>query len=403
MSIEPMRGEARQSSMTRISRLARRAAFPLVLAPMVMTGCTAYELNPPAPAMIRADAGEVVNTREIVALVPDATAAATLRRGAGGRGFAFRDERPLDGLGLRMLRFEFPQPLDGPGAIAVLEGIEPSATAGINHAYRPAAQGGELDYSGPMMRWPDHACRAQGPIGMIDTGIDATIPELRGVEVVSAAFHRGTAAPTRHGTEVAAVLADPRRLSGVTLYSAAVIGTSARGRRESGVDSLLAALDWMVANGVKVVNISLAGPYNKLLDRGIDTAEGHGLTIVAAVGNDGASANPRYPAALQNVVGVTAVDAASRVYPMAVQGYPDVAAPGVDVMLTTGGRARFVTGTSIATPFVTARIASDPVLYRQRGAALRSALADSVIDLGAPGRDPVFGAGLLLATPDCGG
>ena len=89
MSIEPMRGEARQSSMTRISRLARRAAFPLVLAPMVMTGCTAYELNPPAPAMIRADAGEVVNTREIVALVPDATAAATLRRGDRQQGLGF--------------------------------------------------------------------------------------------------------------------------------------------------------------------------------------------------------------------------------------------------------------------------------------------------------------------------
>lgn len=387
--------------MTQPSSCLRRLAAPLALCILALTGCATYELNPPPGAMIRADAGTVVDPREIVALVPDATAAATLRRGAVARGFTFREETALDGLGLRMLRFEFPQPLNGPGAIAVLEEIEPSATAGINHAYAPAAQTSRLDYASGMMQWPDHACRAMGPIGMIDTGVDAAIPELSGVRVVSAAFQRGAAAPTRHGTEVASVLADPRRVTGVTLYSAAVIGTSARGQQESGVDGLLEALDWMAANGVKLVNISLAGPYNKLLDRGIDKAEAHGMTIVAAVGNDGAAANPRFPAALDNVVGVTAVDAARQVYPMAVQGYPDIAAPGVDVMLSTGGRTRFVTGTSIATPFVTARIASDPALYRLKAASLRAALAGTAVDLGAPGRDPVFGAGLLMADPGC--
>lgn len=387
--------------MRQISRLLRLAAVPLVCAAMAMTGCTAYELNPPPVAMIKADARNVVDDREIVALVPTAAAAANLRRGAAARGFVFREETILDGLGLRMLRFEFPQPLDGPGAIAVLEDIEPSATAGINHAYGPAAQVSRLDYAGALVQWPEHACRAVGPVGMIDTGVDATIPELAQVKVVEGTFHRGQAASSRHGTEVAVAMADPRRLSGVTLYAASVIGTSARGREESGVDGLLAALDWMAENRVKLVNISLAGPYNKLLDRGIDTAEVHGMTIVAAVGNDGATANPRYPAALDNVVGVTAVDAAREVYPMAVQGYPDVAAPGVDVMLTTGGRTRFVTGTSIATPFVTARIASDPSLYRRNAGALRTAMAGSVVDLGTPGRDPVFGAGLLVADGTC--
>ncbi|MCA0920670.1 S8 family serine peptidase [Pseudooceanicola nanhaiensis] len=379
----------------------RGIAAPLLLVALSLTGCSSYELNPPPVAMIKADAGNVVDAREIVALVPNAFAAATLKQGAVARGFLFREEKALNGLGLQMLRFEFPQPLNGPGAIAVLEEIEPSATAGINHAYAPAAHDSRLDYANGMMHWPDHACHALGPIGMIDTGVDASIPELSGAKVVAMAFHRGAPAPTRHGTEVASVLADPRRLSGVTLYSASVIGTSARGQQESGVDSLLDALDWMAGNGVKLVNISLAGPYNKLLDRGIDTAEAHGMTIVAAVGNDGAGANPRFPAALENVVGVTAVDAARSIYPMAVRGYPDIAAPGVDVMLTTGGKARFVTGTSIATPFVTARIASDPALYRQTAHSLRTALAATAVDLGTPGRDPVFGAGLLMADPAC--
>ncbi|WP_108260751.1 S8/S53 family peptidase [Mangrovicoccus ximenensis] len=122
----------------------------------------------------------------------------------------------------------------------------------MNHAYRIAAQNparAGLDYATAMMGWPDRPCPAQGPIGMIDTGIDAALPELSEVRIVEERFQRGTPAPVLHGTEIAVLLADPRRLSGVTLYSAAVVGTSARGQQEAGVDSLLQALDWMAAQG----------------------------------------------------------------------------------------------------------------------------------------------------------
>ncbi|MBB96036.1 MAG: peptidase S8 [Rhodobacteraceae bacterium] len=301
-----------------------------------------------------------------------------------------------------MLRFDIPQPLDGPGAIAALETIETTATAGVNHAYAPAAGSSRYDYATELMHWPDSGCPAAGPVGMLDTGVDPALAASRGARIHTASFARGGTSADRHGTEVAAVLLDPARLHGAELYSASVIGTSARGRNEAGVDSILKALDWMAENDVQLVNISLAGPYNKLLDRGVDRAVAEGMTIVAAVGNDGAGSAPRYPAALANVIAVTAVDARGEIYRQAVRGaHVDAAAPGVDIYVDVEGAGRFVSGTSMAVPFVTARIASDPGLYGAPTAKIRKALGAQAMDLGLPGRDTVFGAGLVQAAPEC--
>lgn len=389
--------------MTRKTALRCIAGLFLAAGPL-LSACADYHLDPPPADQIRAAAGEVVDPREIVALLPGPAAAERLRDGARAQGFVLREARALPGLDLQMLRFEIPPRLDGPAAIVALEAIEPDTTAGVNHAYAPAVGTplAGLDYAAAMMRWPDRPCPARGPIGIIDTRVDASVPELAAARIHSADFTRGPSAPNRHGTEVAAVLADPQRLSGVTLYSAAVVANSARGRQETGVDGLLAALDWMAQHHVRLVNISLSGPYNKLLDRGIDAAAARGITIVAAVGNAGAAAGPRYPAALGNVIAVTALDAQGAIYDRAVQGpQVDVAAPGVDVVLHLRGRPVFVTGTSIAAPFATARIAADPTLYGARTDRLRAGLAASSRDLGRPGRDPVFGSGLLLASQIC--
>lgn len=419
--IEPIPAPGRRTGMMH-TFLRRPFAAPTaatLLASLVLCACAPtaaapppdYTLNPPPAAMIRADAARTVDPREVVVLLPDAGSAARLRVGAAPGGFVFREQARLPGLGLVMQRFEFPQPLTGLQAIAALEGIEPAATAGVNHAYGPAAEPGAgqgagaaaFDYANGLLDWPG-ACAAAGPIGMLDGSVNPYLPELAGVKVIARPFHRGPAAQVRHGDQVAAVLTDRRRLRDVTLYSAAVLGMSQRGVVEAGVDDVLRGLDWMTQNGVKLVNVSLAGPYNKLLDRGVDTALARGVTLVAAVGNDGAAANPRYPAALENVVAATAVDARAALWPQAVRGgYVDVAAPGVDVMVRLGGRPGFATGTSIAVPFVTARLAADPALYGAGAAAARAALGAEARDLGAPGPDPDYGAGLLRAPRGCGG
>ena len=125
------------------------------------------------------------------------------------------------------------------------------------------------------------------------------------------------------------------------------------GTQYSGVEPILKALNWMARSDVRVVNISLAGPYNRTLDRGIQRAVDKGMIIVAAVGNDGAQALPLYPAALKDVIAATAVDSDAHIYNLAVQGrHVDIAAPGVEVFVGDEKTGRYVSGTSIAAPFV---------------------------------------------------
>ncbi len=379
-----------------------RCFFHAALFCIVVAGCADLSGNPPPAGPSRA--AEVLDAQQVIALIPAARDVRTLKAGAAALEFRLLEDTTLNGLGLRMLRFDVPPPLDGKGAIAKLEAFDASATAGVNHIYRTAAEGDQsrFDYASDLMNWPAGGCRAQGPIGMLDTGVSESVAQTSGGTVISRSFVNGSQGITRHGSDVASVLMDPRRVSSATLYNAAVIQRTADGQQIAGVDSILKALDWLAEEGVRVVNISLAGPYNKLLDKGVGEAVRDGMVIVAAVGNDGGTAPPRYPAALDNVIAVTAVDANRRIYRNAVRGgHVDIAAPGVDIPVALNNQTRFVTGTSMAVPFVTARIATDPALHGRTAPEIRAALAQSAEDLGSPGADNVFGSGLMRALPSC--
>ena len=71
--------------------------------------------------------------------------------------------------------------------------------------------------------------------------------------------------------------------------------------------ALIKALDWLAAQGVPVINISLSGPRNPAVAGAIARITKRGHVIVAAAGNDGPAAPPVFPGAYDNVVGVTAV------------------------------------------------------------------------------------------------
>jgi subtilisin family serine protease len=128
--------------------------------------------------------------------------------------------------------------------------------------------------------------------------------------------------------------------------------------------------------------------------------------IVAAAGNNGAGAEPSYPAAYPGVVAVTAVDHELNVYQRATRGpYVDLAAPGVNVWTASAqGTGSLKTGTSYAVPFVSAAagvlLASRPDLDIT---AVRTRLEKATLDLGQPGRDPTFGFGLIQMAGLCSG
>ena len=383
-------------------------------AALLACGCESFELRPPPDRQIAADAELVFDPDRVAAIVASLEAAAELEQKALRSGFQLLERAHLDGLDLWLLTFGMPKGMDAATGIRMLERLEVDVTAGAIHRYdrerpeerRLLANAQPRTFAGQLIGWPNQGCLARHKVGMIDGEVDVAGGALRQQDLVQRAFMETapSASARPHATAIAELLAGAGRLSEVRLYSAAVVRTDPRAPDGASVTALIKALDWMVANEVPLINISLAGPYNKLLDRAVQRTLQRGAVLVAAVGNEGPQAPPRYPAAFPGVIAATAVDAAARVYSMAVQGaHVDVAAPGVDVFVAGDGPGRYLSGTSIAAPFVTARLASDPRLGASSDPAeeaLRLLAADA-LDLGAAGRDPVFGLGLVQASASC--
>jgi subtilisin family serine protease len=151
---------------------------------------------------------------------------------------------------------------------------------------------------------------------------------------------------------------------------------------------------------VPVINVSLVGPPNAVLEAVVSQVISRGFIIVAAVGNDGPAAKPLYPASYPGVIGVTAVDAHRRVLVEAARG-PQVrfAAPGADMVAAKSPQGyEAVRGTSFAAPLVACLLAAQ--LGEPDSAAAARAINDlaaRAVHLGAHGLNPVYGYGLVAA------
>jgi Subtilase family len=214
------------------------------------------------------------------------------------------------------------------------------------------------------------------------------------------------ASPT-HGNAVARLIAAQPLANGfagaapgVSLHWATVTRL-VQGHERSNTLGQVLALDWLLGEAVHLVNVSMGGPGDAVLAAAYRKASARPVVVLAAAGNDGPALPPVYPAAYPGVLAVTAVDAALQVYAWANQGTPvALAAPGVDLWVPVGDAAaaagQYVSGTSFATALATA------VLAHWGEARLRQAHAERLVpickaarELGAPGRDPVFGCGLV--------
>jgi hypothetical protein len=256
------------------------------------------------------------------------------------------------------------------------------------------------------------ACGAPVAIGMIDTGLNADHTTFAGATLEVMRLSDDTLDPSRavHGTAVAAILVgDPASRSPGLVPWARLVAVDAFHRdgqdERADVVALIEGLGHLADQGVRVINLSLAGPPNTVLQEAIArlVAE-EGIVIVAAAGNGGPRAEPAYPAAYDGVIAVTAVDPGDGVYRRAQQGdYVDLAAPGVEVWTAASiSGARSKTGTSFAVPFVTAAAAlvlqGNPALTP---AEVEARLAAGARDLGDPGRDPVYGHGAVMTADLC--
>lgn len=343
--------------------------------------------------------GAPVRRGELLLVAPSPTLVAAARA-AGYR--VLRDEA-LDGLDLALLVVAPPPGLGTAAALARLRALDPALEADFNHLY---AGGGALQPPAPASAAPPApdtgptARPAGGRVGLIDGGVDRAHPALRAADLHAWGCD-GAVRPGTHGTAVASLLVGHTAsfagaAPGLALYAADVYcGQPAGGAS----DEVARALAWLVRERVAVVNVSLVGPPNRLLERAVQAVVARGHLIVAAVGNDGPAAPPLYPAAYPGVVGVTGVDPARRVLPEALRG-PQVrfAAPGSELAVAAAGETGYASarGTSFAAPLVAGLLARRlPAPDPAAAAAALDALAREAIDLGAPGPDATYGRGLV--------
>ncbi len=385
--------------------MTKQSLVALASLMMGLSACQGAQLNPPVDAEIIADRDYVVDDTELVIVTPSPNEARSLMQKARPLGYAVLERDTLEGLGLTMLTVKIPSDQDGASAIRELEGLEPGVTAGVNHAYAPqqtalSPTSPTREYATGMLRWPQPGCTTHLPIGVLD----AKLVGPARLSVVSADFSRSSANErAMHGTQIVTLLRSPGMLRSPRIYHADIVSPTAGLGDVASVDSMLRGLNWIIGQDVRLVNVSMAGPYNKILDRAFANAGRAGVVVVAPAGNEGPRQTVRYPAAFQSTIAVTAIDADQQVYRNAVRGSRiDFSAPGVDVAIRMPARRTYVSGTSFAAPFVTARIAADPAMRTfRRTADVRSRLADGASDLGASGHDPVFGFGLIQAPPGC--
>lgn len=242
-------------------------------------------------------------------------------------------------------------------------------------------------------------------IAVIDSGVDIGHPELGGA--VGASFDAVTKSSKisetdEHGTSIAGIIAARKELVGVAPGAELFAIRAFFKEKDSGPLTttfiLLRAIDWANDRKAGVFNLSFTGPKDPAIEEVLTKITSRGGIVVAAAGNDGPKAPAAFPAAYPNVIAVTAIDEIGRLYKKANRGkHIAVAAPGVLVFAPVPeGGYDFQTGTSFASAHVSGLVAllleRDPSM---KPAQIRALLSKTAEDMGPPGADSLYGAGLV--------
>ncbi|MBI5461266.1 MAG: S8 family peptidase [Gammaproteobacteria bacterium] len=275
---------------------------------------------------------------------------------------------------------------------------ESSASAGATRLKAPSA-------------WLKGAAGQRVVIGVLDTGINAAHPDLAGHVLVGYnAFNGGTNTSdgNGHGTHVAGILgalsnnmgiagvAFNARIRPIKIFDADGNGSSA---------SLGAGIRYAINGKAKILNMSLgaAGP---ICESELRSTVASGRLTVAAAGNEGL-ANPDWPArfakeswALGRIIAVGAVDTNNRIASWSNRAGDTrnfyLMAPGTSILSTYKGGYAYMSGTSMATPYVSGAAAVVWSYWSYLTATqVANTLFRSATDLGTVGIDAVYGRGLV--------
>jgi hypothetical protein len=261
-------------------------------------------------------------------------------------------------LNLHSVTFTVPRGMGTANAILLLRRAAPGMVIDVDPIFEPA--GGALAATSVALAAASLSSAPHGLlIGMVDGGV-AESPALTAASIDQKGF-AGDAQATGHGTAVASlIVGSDGKFRGVAPGASLLVGDIYGGNPAAGSATVIVrALSWIAAQRPSVINMSLVGPRNVLVERAVAAVQARGIRIVAAVGNDGPAAPPLYPASHNGVIAVTGVDGTSRALAEAGRAmHLDYAAPGADLAAALPGKGYgVVRGTSFAAPFVAARLA----------------------------------------------
>jgi major intracellular serine protease len=271
-----------------------------------------------------------------------------------------------------------------------------------------------IDWGLAAYNIPDqwNATRGQSvKVAVLDTGIDANHPDLAAAIDDAVDFTHGPhGADDRHGhgTHVAGIIAarqDTRGIIGIAPDCRLLVGKVLDDDGSGATDAIVAGIHWACIAGADILSLSFGSPrLDEQIAAALDQAVRQGKFILCAAGNDGRDDSINYPARLPTSVAVGAVDRHGQLAAFSSRGDElDICAPGEHILSTwkQGGYAR-LSGTSMATPFVSGVVALMLAAHRQHAApepldqhALLERLKQTATDAGPPGADPHYGYGLI--------
>lgn len=206
---------------------------------------------------------------------------------------------------------------------------------------------------------PRYATGREIKVAVIDSGIDAGHPDLQGQLAINANFvDAGPTPAENHGTAVAGII-------GARAGNGGMLGVAPQARlmglracwqlpgpaTRCNSFTLGKAINYAILNGAKVINLSLSGPPDRLLDRLLDVALERGISVVGAI--DAQATGPAFPSSHRGVLAVGSQAQHGVGMPASA-----VLAPGNDIPAPApGGRWAFVSGSSYAAAHVSGMLA----------------------------------------------
>lgn len=247
-------------------------------------------------------------------------------------------------------------------------------------------------------------------VAVVDTGVNSRHPALIGAVLPGADFTLydeestgdGRIDTNGHGTGMASLIVGHSTVTGIAPRAKILPVRVKAGDSpiaEGSSIAIASGIRWAVDHGADVINISLGSAVIDPRERSaLEYARLRGVVVVAAVGNIGEAKGVMYPAKEKGVIAVAATGPNGEHASNSVTG-PEVviSAPGTNILRASVDSGTVVaSGTSDSAAIVSGIVAL--LLELDAGmtpSEVLAHLASTADDRGVPGRDEVFGYGIV--------